>query len=50
MKTKLLFNKLKQRERNLFKVNTSIEVLIFNIRIISHLPGKKGPIYYIYIF
>lgn len=49
MKTKFLFARLKNRIRSSFKINASIEVLIFNFRIISHIPDKKGTIYYIYL-
>lgn len=49
MKTKNLFTKLKNRIKSSIKINASVEVLIFNIRIISHPADKKGTIYYIYL-
>lgn len=49
MKTKLLYTTLKNRVKNSMKLNVSVEVLLFNFRIISHLSDKKGTIYYIYL-
>lgn len=49
MKTKLLYNRLKNRIKSVIRINASIEVLIFNTRIINYLADKKGTVYYIYL-
>lgn len=49
MKTKTVYARLKNRIKHLTKINASVEVLIFNIRIITFLAERKGPIYYIYL-
>lgn len=42
--------RMKCRIKKFLRINASVEVMIFNVRIISHLPDKKGTIYYIYLF
>jgi hypothetical protein len=49
MKTKHLYIALLDRIKNSIRINASVEVLLFNIRIINYLADKKGTVYYIYL-